>query len=503
MPSPLQLKITVLSLILALGCAQPESPAPTATTPKATPTAPPTPVASTTPSPTPQALLPEPKPQLSQSAGSEEYAKRGRWYLDRLHYKEAIADLEKATKLDPKSAEHLAHLAYARYLNEDYKQATSLAKKAQALSKDCLRAENVLAMVAGKTANWKGKYKSIFDANDQLRASIKKQPKDIDPYLELSQYNASVGYNLKVKDGYQQATKLLNQAEKLDPLNPRIHAYRGRATDSLGKQDEAVEAYSKSLELYSESSAVHFDRGIAHYHASKYDKAIEDYKASLKLEPKNYQVINAMGVAYRVKGDLESSLESHKQALQLKPGSSMVREHLAITYREMGKHDSSLVHYSKLVKSHPRRYSYLNGRALVYLLNQNPGKAFEDYSTYIEKASYGSPRPYDYLLWRVASFRSGKTDKKIENYIKSRYGREKDGDWPLPVVKLYLGQITPDQLVKATSNKEQKCEAYFYIAEDYLKKKKRDKAVEYYKKCVETGVKDFSEYKLAQVELAR
>ena len=74
---------------------------------------------------------------------------------------------------------------------------------------------------------------------------------------------------------------------------------------------------------------------------------------------------------------------------------------------------------------------------------------------------------------------------------------------------LYLGKITPQACLNRANNansrieREQKCEAYYYVGEYYLFQKDETRAKEFFRKCLNTGENRFTEYVLAKFELNR
>ena len=82
-------------------------------------------------------------------------------------------------------------------------------------------------------------------------------------------------------------------------------------------------------------------------------------------------------------------------------------------------------------------------------------------------------------------------------------------DWPGPVIALYLGRASPEQVLAATADKNQnrqrelECEAFFYVGQFHLLSGQRPKAAEFFRKAIETGLTDFIEYQSAKVELKR
>ena len=83
--------------------------------------------------------------------------------------------------------------------------------------------------------------------------------------------------------------------------------------------------------------------------------------------------------------------------------------------------------------------------------------------------------------------------------------------WPGPVVSLFLGQATAREVLLAAedpfldegSQREQLCEAYFYLGEYLLLRGQRNEAAGMFRKALATGAKDFVEYDAAKVELER
>lgn len=83
--------------------------------------------------------------------------------------------------------------------------------------------------------------------------------------------------------------------------------------------------------------------------------------------------------------------------------------------------------------------------------------------------------------------------------------------WPGPVVSLYLGEASPEDVVLSAedpfldekSQREQLCEAYFYVGQYHLLGGRAQAARDMFNKAIATGATDFVEYEAAQAELAR
>ena len=128
------------------------------------------------------------------------------------------------------------------------------------------------------------------------------------------------------------------------------------------------------------------------------------------------------------------------------------------------------------------------------------------------------PASYSLRLFHfLALHRSGQA-QEARAYINGVAASLTDQKWAGPVVQFYAGRLPEDEVLKAAASadpkidKEQRCEAYYYLAMAYLLKlggvqgdapSNASKAQEYLEKCVATGVTTFVEYRAAQVELGR
>jgi hypothetical protein len=143
---------------------------------------------------------------------------------------------------------------------------------------------------------------------------------------------------------------------------------------------------------------------------------------------------------------------------------------------------------------------------------------------YAEAAKYfperiaRSPASFSYRLFHfLALHRSGQV-KEAQAFLAGVAAGLTDLKWAGPVVQFYAGKLSEEDVLKAAANadpktdKEQRCEAYYYLAMAYLLKlgpvqgdgpAAAAKAKDYLEQCVATGVTNFVEYRAAKAELER
>jgi tetratricopeptide (TPR) repeat protein len=111
------------------------------------------------------------------------------------------------------------------------------------------------------------------------------------------------------------------------------------------------------------------------------------------------------------------------------------------------------------------------------------------------------PSAYPMLWLYLADTRSGAKDAK--SHLQESATRLKPGEWPFPVVELYLGRRSPGGMITPGMTPAERCEAQFYLGQWHLLQKKRADAIQALRSAVESCPKDFNEYAGAVAELKR
>ena len=178
-----------------------------------------------------------------------------------------------------------------------------------------------------------------------------------------------------------------------------------------------------------------------------------------------------------------------------------------------------------------------NNRGLAYVGEKDYARALQDYDQAIsidpKDSDAYTNRGFDhFFLGQFAAAQSdlaiAVADSPTNRYrvlwlylAASRAGQNAQADletnaaklnltnWPGPVVQLYLGKITSAEFLTAATisdakkNREQHCEAYFYLGEQALIAGRRIEARRLFQQSIDTGVTNFDEYDGAQTELKR
>jgi lipoprotein NlpI len=202
-------------------------------------------------------------------------------------------------------------------------------------------------------------------------------------------------------------------------------------------------------------------------------------------------------------GQYDKAFDDLSKAIELNPMESrayLIRGTVHVRTRQDGL---AFRDFAEAIALTPDLRGAYWGRALVYVDCAEYDKAEKDLSTAIGIYPFDA-FPRLYLL--IAQQRLGKDGKPALAEFRKTI---KDSEWPTPIVRMLLGEITPEQCLAAATHKdawrekEKKCEAHFYIGEFYLLRGDKVQAARSFKECVASDLKGLTEYWSAKAELER
>jgi lipoprotein NlpI len=210
-------------------------------------------------------------------------------------------------------------------------------------------------------------------------------------------------------------------------------------------------------------------RGIARSHLLQYAEALADFNRAVELEPLDAQLYEERAITHLKLREFKEANRDLDMAL----GLDRAR---VVGHREKGR----LAAYQKDFTQAAREFN---------LALQSSDDA---------AIVYGA-------LWLHVAIRRGGLEGEaplaaIDSQLDLR-------QWPAPVVKMYLGQLQPQEVVAAASTSNprtslmQLCEAYFYVGQEYLIRNQPAQARASFQAAVDTGVTEFLEYDWSAREL--
>jgi len=241
---------------------------------------------------------------------SESYFRRGVLHLQHHRLEEAIDDFSKVTELVPGSAE--AH--YNRAL------AQHLLKRNEAAIQSYLNC-------------------------------LKYQPSYVNALKNCAHAQSELGLYLEAFENYSTALTIpeLDDNTKLDVL-----LARGQVCERNQDVEQALEDYSKAIELRPSLGRAFTYRGLLHLQRSaRLDLALADFTQATLLEPENARAYNNLGTALLQLGQFSRALANFEKALEICPTLAKAVRNRAKALFLMRQHEPALLTLNSFTQQQP------------------------------------------------------------------------------------------------------------------------------------------------------
>lgn len=189
---------------------------------------------------------------------------------------EAVKAFRKAVELDPRDAGHHYNLGDAYLTLEEPRMAVGALLQAVALAPDYLLAQYDL----GRAFFELGKFE---DGAAASRAALKD-----DPEMKYQSSNLGIG-----------ATGNL-----------------GLCLTNLGRPEEAVECYQRSLQLF---APTFFNLGLAQFKLRRFEEALENFQLAAKIHPNDAEYFDLVGNALSELGRKTEAMAALERSLEVDP----------------------------------------------------------------------------------------------------------------------------------------------------------------------------------------
>jgi lipoprotein NlpI len=281
-------------------------------------------------------------------------------------------------------------------------------------------------------------------------------------------------------------------------LSNRCAGYAGK-----GDFDSALADCSRAINLNPNFVPALVNRAGIEGAKGDYDRALRDYSAAIWLKPGLAKAFVGRASIYAKKGDNDRALDDYNQGIRLDPTLAQAFAGRASFYEERGEHDRAIQDYDQAIRLDPQSPSLLRnrGRARFYL--GEFASASDDFRNAVR---FAPDYPYAPIWLYLAQNRAGEDGARELERNAAKLDLTK---WPAPIVLLYRGKYKPEDVVSAATNtdpktdREQHCEAYFYLGEYALFHNEQAEAAQLFRSTIDTGVTVFLEYSAAQNELKR
>ncbi|HZN23735.1 MAG TPA: tetratricopeptide repeat protein [Burkholderiales bacterium] len=246
----------------------------------------------------------------------------------------------------------------------------------------------------------------------------------------------------------------------------------------------------------------YYARGTEWANQGNHDRAIADFTVAVELEPKFASAYYNRALSRSEKGDADLAIADYDTALQLAPKDWKAHVGRAVEWTVKGEYKHALADYEAVIRLEPQTLTGYFGRGRVRFYVGEFTSAASDFA----RAYQIEPGMYTALWLFLARKRA---DIAGEKTLAQEAGTTGTGRWPAPVIGLFLGVNNPEAVQKAATDlnvrrqRDQRCEANFYIAQWHILRGARDAAAPLLNDARASCPSSFIEHEGAVAELRR
>jgi superkiller protein 3 len=238
---------------------------------------------------------------------------------------EAEASIRKALAIEPENPAAFERLSLALIYQNRYDEAEAAARKAISLDGSMANARFELANCFYCSGNVRG-------AIESFEASVRLAPGDFDHWAGL------LACYRELKDLPAGEEELRKLAAELPEASPGWF-FLGTLLAEHGKNQDAVELYSKAISLTKVFPVAWNSMGVAHRDLGDVGKAVDCYRKAIEEMPGYAEAWNNMGRAYFTMDKAPEAIDAYQHALKAEPANANALVNLAEAAAKIGDTD--------------------------------------------------------------------------------------------------------------------------------------------------------------------
>jgi RNA polymerase sigma factor (sigma-70 family) len=416
------------------------------------------------------------KPEISQA-----WFERSR-VREQLHrYEAAIRDCDEALKLNPKFWQAFQGRARAEFFQTNYTSALQDFDRVLELNPDRIEAYGFRARIFTIEGN-------IDDALTNRQMAAEKDPGNAVVHYEW-------GHTLWYFGRNDEAVPHFTRAIELDPTYANSWGLRAAANDNLGRWTNAIADYTAYLRLQPQDADGFSDRASCYARLGELDKAVDDLNRAVYLAPRSTDYLINRGQIFSQTGKPDAALADFDKALRLQSNNTVALQDRASAYESLGQFDKALADYSRVITLSPNDPDSWEHRAAAYASQGQWEKAVADCDEAVKRQPEAGRHYYQRCEYQLCL---GRTDAALADALRgsacqdldpeqrirldilaSGWQRERGNnkearrllkddlpggfqDWPMPVVRFWLGELTLAEVQKKASQPSEQSQLQAY-----------------------------------------
>ena len=172
---------------------------------------------------------------------------------------------------------------------------------------------------------------------------------------------------------------LFSHAIEVTQNNYIAHNNLGVAYNSIGRYQDAVEAYKQTIRIKPDYAEAHYNLGVAYDKLSRGKDEIEAYKQAIKIKPDYAKAYYNLGVSYEDLGRHQDAIEAYKQTIRIKPDYADAYINLGVIYYKLGRYQDAVETYKQTIRIKPDFALVHYNLGVTYVVTGDKSLALEEY----------------------------------------------------------------------------------------------------------------------------
>lgn len=180
-------------------------------------------------------------------------------------------------------------------------------------------------------------------------------------------------------EDYAGAAREFEVAARLDPDNVDALYNLGLAYVEMGRDREAVEAYSRAAELRPNEFVIHNNLGNAYNHLGDSTRAIQEWETALRLNPRAVPPRVNLALTLERMGQTDRALRYLREAAELDPMDPGIRYNLGAVYFRLGDMEKAEAELQRATRLKPRMQGVVGKLAMIHEQQGKVTQAVNEY----------------------------------------------------------------------------------------------------------------------------
>ena len=170
----------------------------------------------------------------------------------------------------------------------------------------------------------------------------------------------NLALDLKSQGLFNESVEKLNESLQVNPNQPKALQARGESLLLLGKPQEALNDFNKTIEISTsldnqKKLELYKLRAQAYIYLGENRKAIEDFTEAIKLDSNNANLYSKRGKSYLEVIELRLSLKDYDQAIKIDPSKAEYYAGRGDVFTKKGDYRMAIEDYGMALQLDPKQ----------------------------------------------------------------------------------------------------------------------------------------------------